>query len=110
MEAAVSGRRVSLDPVNDQRQRLEILRACPVKIDDLPPRRREMPRHRKLSWLLDSDVFFQPAKKRGEVGVITWLETHKQDCFTSSIVIAQPAFWVRSKRGQQRVALKHQGF
>ena len=27
---------------------LAVLRACPVPMDDLPPRRRELPRHRKL--------------------------------------------------------------
>ena len=59
-----------------------------------------------MSWLLDSDVLSQPAKKAGNVRVITWLEEHKDECYTSSIVIAQLAFWVRSKRGRQRVALQ----
>jgi len=27
---------------------LTVLRECPVTMDDLPPRRRELPRHRKL--------------------------------------------------------------
>jgi hypothetical protein len=27
---------------------LEVLKACPVKMDDLPPRRREFPKRRKL--------------------------------------------------------------
>jgi hypothetical protein len=27
---------------------LRVLKACPVKIDDLPPRRREFPKQRKL--------------------------------------------------------------
>jgi predicted nucleic acid-binding protein len=30
----------------------------------------------------------------------------KNDCYTSAIVIAQLAYWVRSKRGKQRVALQ----
>ena len=59
-----------------------------------------------MSWLLDSDVLSQPAKKAGNVRVIAWLEAHKDECYTSSIVIAQLAFWVRSKRGKQRVALQ----
>jgi predicted nucleic acid-binding protein len=58
-----------------------------------------------VSWLLDSDVLSQPAKKVGDARVITWLEKHQDQCYTSSIVIAQLAFWVRTKRGKQRVAL-----
>lgn len=59
-----------------------------------------------MSWLLDSDVLSQPAKKAGDPGVIAWLEKHQDQCYTSSIVIAQLAFWVRSKRGKQRTALQ----
>jgi predicted nucleic acid-binding protein len=59
-----------------------------------------------VSWLLDSDVLSQPAKRLGNKRVISWLEKHKDNCYTSSIVIAQLAFWVRSKRGKQRVVLQ----
>jgi toxin FitB len=59
-----------------------------------------------VSWLLDSDVLSQPAKRLGNERVISWLEKHKDGCYTSSIVIAQLAFWVRSKRGKQQVALQ----
>lgn len=59
-----------------------------------------------MSWLLDSDVLSQPAKRFGNTRVIAWLEKQKDSCYTSSIVIAQLAFWVRSKRGKQRVALQ----
>jgi predicted nucleic acid-binding protein len=59
-----------------------------------------------VSWLLDSDVLSQPAKKAGDPRVIAWLEKHQDQCYTSSIVIAQLAFWVRSKRGKQRTALQ----
>jgi toxin FitB len=59
-----------------------------------------------MSWLLDSDVLSQPAKKIGDARVITWIEKHQHQCYTSSIVIAQLAFWVRTKRGKQRVALQ----
>ncbi len=59
-----------------------------------------------MSWLLDSDVLSQPAKKAGNPNVISWLEKHQDRCYTSSIVIAQLAFWVRSKRGKQRTALQ----
>ena len=59
-----------------------------------------------MSWLLDSDVLSQPAKKAGNARVISWLEKHQDQCYTSSIVIAQLAFWVRTKRGKQRIALQ----
>ena len=59
-----------------------------------------------MSWLLDSDVLSQPAKKTGDARVITWIEKHQHQCYTSSIVIAQLAFWVRTKRGKKRVALQ----
>jgi predicted nucleic acid-binding protein len=59
-----------------------------------------------MSWLLDADVLSQPAKKRGDQRVIAWLETEQDACYTSSIVIAQLAFWVRSKEGRQRESLQ----
>jgi toxin FitB len=59
-----------------------------------------------MNWLLDSDVLSQPAKKSGDARVIAWLEKHQEHCYTSSIVIAQLAFWVRTKRGKQRIALQ----
>ncbi|HEY1900605.1 MAG TPA: type II toxin-antitoxin system VapC family toxin [Steroidobacteraceae bacterium] len=59
-----------------------------------------------MSWLLDADVLSQPAKKAGDIRVISWLEAQQDHCYTSSIVIAQLAFWVRTKRGKQRVALQ----
>jgi len=68
------------------------------------PRGSEAPK--VVSWLLDSDVLSQPAKKIGDARVIAWLEEHQHHCYTSSIVIAQLAFWVRTKRGKQRVALQ----
>ena len=59
-----------------------------------------------MSWLLDADVLSQPAKKSGDARVIAWLEAEKDNCYTSSIVIAQLAYWVRSKHGKQREALQ----
>ncbi|MFZ0497912.1 MAG: type II toxin-antitoxin system VapC family toxin [Steroidobacteraceae bacterium] len=59
-----------------------------------------------MSWLLDADVLSQPAKKNGHAGVIAWLEKEKANCYTSAVVIAQLAYWVRSKRGKQREALQ----
>jgi predicted nucleic acid-binding protein len=59
-----------------------------------------------MSWLLDADVLSQPAKKLGDVRVVAWLEAVQDECYTSSIVIAQLAFWVRSQEGRQREALQ----
>lgn len=59
-----------------------------------------------MSWLLDADVLSQPAKKHGAARVIAWLEQEQDDCYTSAVVIAQLAFWARSKEGRQREALQ----
>ena len=59
-----------------------------------------------MSWLLDTDVLCQPAKRNGNPRVIAWLEREKDRCYTSAIVIAQLACWVRSKEGRQRRALQ----
>lgn len=59
-----------------------------------------------MSWLLDTDVLSQPAKKHGDPKVVTWLEREREGCYTSSIVIAQLAYWVRTKQGRQRTELQ----
>ncbi len=59
-----------------------------------------------MNWLLDADVLSQPAKQHGDARVITWLEAEQDNCCTSSIVIAQLAFWVRSKQGKRRESLQ----
>ena len=59
-----------------------------------------------MNWLLDADVLSQPAKRRGDARVIAWLEREKPHCYTSAVVIAQLAYWVRSKEGRQRDALQ----
>jgi toxin FitB len=59
-----------------------------------------------MSWLLDTDVLCQPAKRNGDPRVIAWLEREKDRCYTSAIVIAQLAYWVRTKEGRQRQALQ----
>lgn len=48
----------------------------------------------------------QPAKRRGDARVIAWLERERDRCYTSAVVIAQLAYWVRSKEGRQRNALQ----
>ena len=59
-----------------------------------------------MSWLLDTDVICQPAKKSGNARVIAWLETEQDRCYTSAVVIAQLAYRVRTKDGRQRQALQ----
>ena len=59
-----------------------------------------------MSWLLDADVLSQPAKRNGDGQVIAWLEREERLCHTSTIVIAQLAYWVRSKEGKSRDALQ----
>jgi len=59
-----------------------------------------------MSWLLDTDVICQPAKRRGDARVVAWLEREKDQCYTSAIVIAQLAYWVRTKEGRQGQALR----
>jgi predicted nucleic acid-binding protein len=59
-----------------------------------------------VNWLLDADVLSQPAKNHGDPKVISWLRVEQDRCYTSSIVIAQLAYWVRTKKGRSREALQ----
>jgi toxin FitB len=59
-----------------------------------------------MSWLLDTDVICQPAKRRGDPKIVAWLEQEKDRCYTSAVVVAQLAYWVRTKEGRQRDALQ----
>lgn len=59
-----------------------------------------------MKWLLDTDVICQPAKRHGDAQVIAWLSQEKDRCFTSAIVIARLAYWVRAKKGHQREELQ----
>jgi predicted nucleic acid-binding protein len=59
-----------------------------------------------VSWLLDTDVICQPAKRHGDKRVIAWLEQEQDRCYTSAVVIAQLAYWVRTKDGRQRQLLE----
>lgn len=59
-----------------------------------------------MTWLLDADVLSQSAKRNGDPKVIGWLEREEARCHTSTIVIAQLAYWVRSKEGKSREALQ----
>ena len=59
-----------------------------------------------MSWLLDTDVLSEPGKRHGDRKVIAWLQREKDRCYTSAIVIAQLAYWVRTKQGRQREQLQ----
>src|SRR5437867_12945360 len=59
-----------------------------------------------MRWLLDADVLCQPVKKRGNRAVISWLEREQDDCYTSAVVMAQIAYWVRTKEGRARERLQ----
>ena len=59
-----------------------------------------------MNWLLDTDVICQPAKRHGDTRVIQWMRQERDQCFTSAIVIAQLAYWVRSKEGRSRQDLQ----
>lgn len=59
-----------------------------------------------MSWLLEADVLSQPAKRQGDPSVIAWLQRERDHCYTSAVVIAQLAYWVRTKQGRQRTALQ----
>ncbi|HYL73897.1 MAG TPA: hypothetical protein VEU96_06805 [Bryobacteraceae bacterium] len=74
---------------------LAVLKACPVS-----------PAPEALNWLLDTDVICQPAKRHGDVRVIAWLEAEQDRCYTSAVVIAELAYWVRTNDGRQRQVLQ----
>ena len=59
-----------------------------------------------MNWLLDTDVISQPAKRNGNARIVAWIEQEKNRCYTSAVVIAQLAYWVRSKEGRQRQVLQ----
>ena len=59
-----------------------------------------------MNWLIDTDVISQPAKKKGNPQVVAWLDANMEDCYTSTVVIAQLAYWVRSVEGRQRSMLQ----
>ncbi len=59
-----------------------------------------------MSWLLDADVLSQPVKTHGNRAVVAWLEREQDACYTSTIVIAQIAYWVRTKDGRTRTRLQ----
>jgi predicted nucleic acid-binding protein len=59
-----------------------------------------------MSWLLDTNVLSQAAKPNGNSRVVAWLESEFDRCYTSSVVIGEIAYWVRTKEGAQRLKLQ----
>lgn len=59
-----------------------------------------------MSWLVDADVLCQPVKTNGNRTVITWLEREEGECYTSTVVIAQVAYWIRTNEGRTRMRLQ----
>jgi predicted nucleic acid-binding protein len=59
-----------------------------------------------VSWLLDADVLSQAAKRKGDRRVVEWLEREESRCHTSTIVVAELAYWVRTREGRTREALQ----
>jgi predicted nucleic acid-binding protein len=55
-----------------------------------------------VSWLVDADVLSQPAKQHGNARVVAWLEVEEEHCYTSAAVVAQLAYWVRTRKGSRR--------
>ena len=59
-----------------------------------------------MSWLLDTDVMCQPVKDHGNPAVIAWLDANFEDCYTSTIVIGQVDYWIKTKEGRNRQRLQ----
>jgi hypothetical protein len=55
-----------------------------------------------VNWPLDTDVICQPGERHGDARAVAWLEQEKNHCYISAVVIAQLAYWVRTKEGQRR--------
>jgi len=59
-----------------------------------------------VTCLLDTDALAQPAKRHGDPHVIEWLHRGNDRCYTSAVVIAQRAYWARTKQERQRERLQ----
>jgi toxin FitB len=59
-----------------------------------------------VSWLIDTDVFSHPAKEQKDPRIVAWLRQEHSVSYTSTVVVAQLAYWVRTKRGRQKDALQ----
>ncbi len=59
-----------------------------------------------MSWLIDTDVFSHLAKRQKEPRLVAWLAKERDVSYTSTVVIAQLAYWVRSKHGTPKQRLQ----
>jgi toxin FitB len=59
-----------------------------------------------MSWLVDTDVLSQLAKRQRDRKVVAWIKEQRAKLYTSSIVIAQLGYWIRTKTGAQRQQLQ----
>jgi predicted nucleic acid-binding protein len=59
-----------------------------------------------MSWLLGADVVSEPARKAGDRRVLAWLEENREDCYISTMAIAQVAYWTRCVETRHRAALQ----
>jgi predicted nucleic acid-binding protein len=100
-EDALVFRRLAQGELADGTQSLS---GQPGRCAAAPPR--ACPPAQAVSWLRDTDVICQPAKRHGDARVIAWLELEQDRCYTSAIVIAQLAYRVRTKEGRQRQSLQ----
>ena len=59
-----------------------------------------------MSWLIDTDVLSQLAKRQRDQNVVAWIKEQRAKLYTSSIVIAQLGYWIRTKTGAQKQQLQ----
>ena len=59
-----------------------------------------------MSWLVDTDVLSYPAKEHRDPRIVAWLKQEHAVSYTSTVLIAQSTYWVRTKRRHQREALR----
>jgi hypothetical protein len=59
-----------------------------------------------VSWLIDTDVFSHPANEYRDARIVAWLKQEHAVSYTSTVVIAQLAYWVRTKRGRGSTTLQ----
>jgi predicted nucleic acid-binding protein len=59
-----------------------------------------------MNWLLDTDVLSQLAKRQRDQKIVAWIKEQRAKLYTSSIVIAQLGYWIRTETGVQRQQLQ----
>jgi predicted nucleic acid-binding protein len=59
-----------------------------------------------VSWLVDTDVLSQLAKRQRNEQVVAWIKEQRAELYTSSIVVAQLSYWIRTKTGAQKQQLQ----